>query len=80
MYRHCLSNEDQPNKSEFTVIVTHVNNDLRGYLCSSQVDPNKIHSLEDFTDWNQNLEGGIPGTHSAWLAGQDNFDKAFVNG
>lgn len=43
---------------------------------SLQVNPNKIHILEDVIAWSNNHEGGVPETHPAWPIGQDNFDKA----
>jgi amidase len=64
--------------SEFEVVRTEFYHSLRSYLSGLAKNERKIHSLEDVVAFNVQhtaREGGVPGTHSAWPTGQDNFDR-----
>ncbi|KAK2757532.1 hypothetical protein FQN54_004501 [Arachnomyces sp. PD_36] len=70
-----------PEQSEYTVVKTDFYNNIKEYLSTLSCNPNKIRSLEDIVAFNNKYtttEGGIPGTHPAWVTGQDSFDMSLA--
>jgi amidase len=68
-----------PEQSEFTVVKVEFYNDLSAYLSLLADNKNNIHSLEDVIAYNRKHtkdEGGVPGTHPAWVTGQDSFEMS----
>ncbi|KAI1279498.1 amidase signature domain-containing protein [Xylaria sp. FL0933] len=64
--------------SEFQVVKVEFYRSLAKYLSTLENNAKKILSLEDVVAYNiehTDTEGGVPGTHSAWPTGQDNFDR-----
>lgn len=68
--------------SEFEVVKVEFYRSLSRYLSTLGNNKNKILSLEDVIAYNikhTDKEGGTPGTHPAWPAGHDNFDKCVAS-
>lgn len=68
-----------PEQSEFTVVKIEFYNNLRAYLSLLINNKNNIHGLEDVMAYNRMYteeEGGVPGTHPAWVTGQDSFEMS----
>ncbi|KAI1345660.1 amidase signature domain-containing protein [Xylaria sp. FL0043] len=65
--------------SEFEVVKVEFYRSLSKYLSKLENNAKNISSLEDVVAYNikhTDTEGGVPGTHAAWPAGQDNFDRS----
>lgn len=76
---HTRDYPDNPTESELTVVKTDFYNDIKDYLSTLTANPLNIRSLEDIIAFNRehaDEEGGLPGRHDAWPAGQDVFEQS----
>ena len=63
------------------MVKTDFYRNIKTYLSTLTSNPNNIQSLEDtvaYNNENTETEGGIPGTHPAWVTGQDSFEMSLA--